>query len=807
MVYVVNRRTVVDQSTDEARKLRDRLKDVPGLVERLQALCANATNTPLAISTLRGQFADNREWSADPARPAVIAGTVDMIGSRLLFSGYGCGFKSRPLQAGFLGQDALLVHDEAHLEPAFQELITAIEREQRTGRTRDIRPLRVMELTATSRADGPTPFMLTDADLTNETVKRRLFARKGIVFHGVADEKQTPDAVAGLALGYKDSKQAILVFLSSLDAVHRVEKRLRKAKQAVQLLTGTLRGYERDALPKDPIFARFLPESNRGEKVTVQDGTVYLICTSAGEVGVNVSGDHLGCDLNSFESMAQRFGRVNRFGEAHIDIVHPKAFDTKDKPRDAARESTLALLRRLPQRDDKRHDASPHALDLLPPAERQAAFSTLPWIPPTSPILFDAWALTTVREALPGRPPIAEYLHGVSEGEPPETHVAWREEVELLQHAGLSEKELGDLLDDYPLKPHELVRDQTRRVFEELEVIAARGTSKPEGAPRLFAWVIHPNGELRVLSLPALVEKDRQKKPLVNLAGCTVVLPPAAGGLQAGLLRGAAERSEAAEHDVADRWEDDRGPLRRRETISAKAEFSIPTGWRRVAEVPLKSPTEEEEAEVEGNEPAGQMTRVFLVRLRAADDDGSRVAQGRVPLDTHHSDAARIAEGLANRLLPKELQRVPALAARFHDLGKRRDVWQRSIGNTDTHKPLAKSGRGGALHRLNDYRHEFGSLIDIQEEAEFKQLSPEEQDLVMHLIATHHGRGRPHFPAEEAFDLARGVHDAARIAREAPRRFGRLQRKYGRWGLAWLESLLRAADNEASANPSEVLDG
>lgn len=26
----------------------------------------------LAISTLRGQFADNREWSAHPSRPAVI---------------------------------------------------------------------------------------------------------------------------------------------------------------------------------------------------------------------------------------------------------------------------------------------------------------------------------------------------------------------------------------------------------------------------------------------------------------------------------------------------------------------------------------------------------------------------------------------------------------------------------------------------------------------------------------------------------------------------------------------------------------
>ena len=116
LVYVVNRRTVVDQTTDEVEKYRRNLE-------------AAKITEPLAISTLRGQFADNREWSADPSRPAVICGTVDMIGSRLLFSGYGLG-KTRPLHAGVLGQDALLVHDEAHLEPAFQKLLLAIEAEQ-----------------------------------------------------------------------------------------------------------------------------------------------------------------------------------------------------------------------------------------------------------------------------------------------------------------------------------------------------------------------------------------------------------------------------------------------------------------------------------------------------------------------------------------------------------------------------------------------------------------------------------------------------------------------------------------------------
>jgi CRISPR-associated endonuclease/helicase Cas3 len=105
LVYVVNRRTVVDQTTAEVERLCESLKQRPGLSEirnTLLSLCALPLPTPpLAISTLRGQFADNGEWCVDPARPAVVVGTVDMIGSAILFSRYTRGFKTRPLHAGF----------------------------------------------------------------------------------------------------------------------------------------------------------------------------------------------------------------------------------------------------------------------------------------------------------------------------------------------------------------------------------------------------------------------------------------------------------------------------------------------------------------------------------------------------------------------------------------------------------------------------------------------------------------------------------------------------------------------------------
>src|ERR1700730_3925282 len=60
LVYVVNRRTVVDQATDEARRFR--AQTTGDLKQALSNLCAETVrenDPPLAISTLRGQFADN----------------------------------------------------------------------------------------------------------------------------------------------------------------------------------------------------------------------------------------------------------------------------------------------------------------------------------------------------------------------------------------------------------------------------------------------------------------------------------------------------------------------------------------------------------------------------------------------------------------------------------------------------------------------------------------------------------------------------------------------------------------------------
>lgn len=715
LIYVVNRRTVVDQATREAEQLREALATKPGLravADALRDLGTRTSDAPLAISTLRGQFADNAEWRNDPARPSVVVGTVDMIGSRLLFAGYGCGFKSKPLHAGFLGQDALLVHDEAHLEPAFQKLLEAIVGEQQ--RCHEFRGLHIMELTATSRGSGEQ-FRLTDADRQHAVVQRRIEAKKGIAFRPIDDEKKTPDEVAQRALEHKDSGQAILVFLRKLDHVEKVADKLRKAKLPAQILTGTLRGLERDALAKeDPIFARFMPKS----KVTPQPGTVYLVCTSAGEVGVDISADHMVCDLTPFDSMAQRFGRVNRFGDgdAKIDIVHfasTKALDDAspiatdgttvevdaNSPNDAPDETgsrnkgkpsspfdqacalTLSLLRRLPKRQDQRHDASPAALGNLPAADRQAAFTPSPVVLSVSDILFDAWALTSIRKKMPGRPPVADWLHGVAEWEPPETHVAWREEVGCLSGDLRKRYKPEDLVEDYALEPHELLRDRTDRVFDHLELIAER-------CPNLSAWLVHDDGNVTVHSLTELVEKDKQRKPLVSLADCVVLLSPEAGGLtKEGMLDGGAGVVETLRYDVADEWKDEKSePCRMRVWDGEER----PAGMRRVRTIDTRPDADEEPDE---GEETSRGRRYWYWYAR---NDGSRNARHEQDLDPHLKSAEDFASAIVAKIgLSEPEASAVTLAAKWHDLGKRREVWQRSIGNRDyPEKVLASPGAG-----------------------------------------------------------------------------------------------------------------
>ncbi len=787
LVYVVNRRTVVDQTTAEVERVRAKLRDHPSLLAKLQRLCAIPTDMPLALSSLRGQFADNREWSIDPARPAVIVGTVDMIGSGLLFSRYTCGFKTRPLHAALLGQDVLLVHDEAHLEPAFQTLLERIATEQR--RCNETRSLHVLQLTATSRSKTPA-FNLTPDDEKDSRVRQRLRAPKRLHLHSLANEKELPDKLAELAFAHRDSGRAVLVFVRTIEAANKVASALRKQSPLVCVLTGTMRGKERDELVRDPIFQRFQPEKDRVAGAAPATGTVYLVATSAGEVGVNISADDLVCDLTTFESIAQRFGRVNRFGttkNTSVAVVHPESFD-EGKPYEVARARTLDLLRQL------NDNASPQALRQLDAAQRRAAFSPEPTIRPATDILFDAWSLTTIREPLPGRPAIAPYLHGETpEWDPPETLVAWRTEVELIHGPLLDYFAPGELLADYPLKPHELLRDRSSRIREQLALIAERTAATN---PPLEAWLVADDGTVQRTTLAELSDKDAESL----LYDRTVLLPPCAGGLSAaGLLDGKAKST--GNEDVADFSSSAPNQRPRVRLLLETAEIPEEhAGLRTIRVIDTLRGMDDPDLP-DGDTPTAPRFWLWLERPESAGTDGKRMSGPSVLLKDHTGDVEAHARSIVGKLkLPTPLAECVILAARLHDLGKRRAHWQRSIGNDDASRVLAKPGRDLRPRDLGEpYRHEFGSLRDAAGDAQLRALGADERDLVLHLIAAHHGRARPHFPTVEAFDPEATLAESQTIATEVPLRFARLQRRFGRWGLAYLESLLRAADYAASA--------
>ncbi len=798
LVYVVNRRTVVDQTTDEVEKYK-------------RNLTAAGITEPLVISTLRGQFADNRQWSEDPSRPAVICGTVDMIGSRLLFSGYGIGVKSKPLHAGFLGQDALLVHDEAHLEPAFQELLIAIEQEQK--RCNEFKKFHVMELTATSRSGGEV-FTLSDKDREVDEVKKRIEAKKTLQLHENQDERKLAEEIAEVALQHKDSEKAILVFVRKVDDVEKIIRKLPRDK--VEQLTGTLRGLERDGLVKKPIFQRFLPESNRDKDVVMAKGTVFLVCTSAGEVGVNISADHLVSDLSTFESMAQRFGRVNRFGlctDTRIDVVYPKKFEDDDNG--SRLKKTFKLLELV------KGDGSPTALGDLDADARLAAFAKSPEILATSASLFDAWSLTTIKDALPGRPKVEPYLHGVEDEKSYDTVFAWREEVELLT-GRTDDGTLADWLDEYPLKPHETLRLPTfgrRRAYEQLELIAAR-------SPDLPVWVIEPDGKVTIFTQMKDLVATRGNDYVVPLASRTVVLPPKAGGLtKIGTLDGDTVHSDSISYDVAGTPSAKVQPLLRLKVVSEEETITFklvaPTdGWPPTFSVGYEAGEDRWKAlndklkasnippvkvalrldlssESEEGLPNGAPSEYLVLRTIPKK---AELGEAEWPaLDGHLAGVRQFAEGFCKQLgLDPKLSEAVSLAAAWHDLGKGRGVWQRGAGNKTSSVPVAKTLHGRAPENLNHFRHELGSMVDVIASPElaeqFQALESNQRELVLHLIATHHGRGRPHFPAAEGFDQERPHTLVEGVVTEVPTRFAKLLHQYGRWGLAYLESLLRAAD-------------
>jgi CRISPR-associated endonuclease/helicase Cas3 len=126
IAFIVDRRLVVDDAFSRARRLEQALAAPCGpitarVAQRLARLSADGT--PVVARRLRGGVPREDDWARTPSQPTVLCSTVDQVGSRLMFRGYGVSDSMKPVHAGLLGSDCLILLDEAHLAEPFRQTL------------------------------------------------------------------------------------------------------------------------------------------------------------------------------------------------------------------------------------------------------------------------------------------------------------------------------------------------------------------------------------------------------------------------------------------------------------------------------------------------------------------------------------------------------------------------------------------------------------------------------------------------------------------------------------------------------------
>lgn len=827
LAYVVDRRAVVDQATTVADKIRSK-------------------DSELRVSTLRGQHVDNREWLADPAKSAIVVGTVDMIGSRLLFSGYGVSRKMRPYHAGLLGADTLVVLDEAHLVPPFEKLLRTVEGEAdmlgpRTEEDRKIVPrFRLLSLSATGRNDAADKksrvFRLLPEDRQDKGVEERLSARKQLTVKKIDDRKNLVAELVDPAwrLGTEQGSVRVLVYCDSReDAVkvkNEIAKKCKKEKyqSACELLVGGRRVFERETL-----FNWLTEHEFLGDAKDVPEQPSFLIATSAGEVGVDLDADHMVCDLVEWERMVQRLGRVNRRGKGDACIEVIAAPDT-NKPKTKVGEwekrwnECLARLRKPLDRlrcigsGDER-DASPGAiLELKERAEKDSelqeaieeATTQAPLRPALTRALVDAWSMTSLDKHT-GRPDdIQPWLRGWEEKQRPQTTIIWREHLPVRADGSvITPKEIETFFEAAPPHTSEKLEIETFTVVEWLvehtkHLSISKKTDEsdvPLKQKDVIAYVLSLAGDYRrTLKGTDLADSsdnkknlERKKKLHGELHGATLVVDARFGGLtEDGMLD---EKADGLLRVIDDgkewlpRLKDNEPAVRFQvRVVTAEDNAESAGDWRERFRFEEKR-TEE-----------GEATRWILVEKwrHDAETGDDRSVGRRQELAEHHAWTEGKARTLAKAIgLSDSYVDMLAAAARLHDEGKRHRLWQRAANAPLGEKIYAKTDRRMNIRLLDGYRHEFGSLPWAEKNQSFKSLPDDLRDLALHLVAAHHGWARPIIPTNGC-DAPPSVLE--KRACDVALRFARLQKQWGPWGLAWWEALLRAADQQASRDNDQV---
>lgn len=835
IVFVVDRRIVVDQVCERARRIRDRIAAgetgvLREIDQRLRALCGGEL---LGVASLRGGIPIDDQWAERPDQPWVMASTVDQFGSRLLFRGYGVSQRMQPVHAGLAGNDCLVILDEVHLSVPFAQTLSRIAElasplPRRFG---------VVEMSATPNNEDSARFALDAEDWDNADLGRRLRAEKEAKLVSVPKLDTIPSAVLKIVKSIAGGSVGVIV--NRVRTARETFQALQEAGFATHLITGRMR-----PLDRMDVVERIRPAVEPGRQP--RENLTVVVATQALEVGADFSFDALVAECAAVDSLRQRFGRLDRDGCGYEEsgrpasawIIGPKPVVATKKPDpiygDAAR-ATWEALKRL-------EDAGPIDVGVRSlrsfPAAANAPRDHAPLLLKTH---LDAWAQTNPQPIV--QPDVVHFLHGSQAATTPDIFIAWRWDRR------------EDTLRLVPPRQAE---------FLPVPIHAAKAWLLGDGEVEVADVPRADHGDGKLASLRSTEDWVRwagHNEGVENISaadigpGDIIVVDPARGGLVAGTW---APCSSNPVEDLGDAAQIAYG---RRATLRLDARLPY-------VEAP-PTPSDENEMDTSLDERIRNWLQELgaddalppwlddaIERLRhkpvinvggageyyvlternsqtngpavdvavmdGSDETSSMIGSG-VTLRRHMDGVGSRAERIGERLgLPTEILADLRLAGRLHDLGKVDARFQAQLVGGDAielamrDEPLAKSlpdvrwpSRGGAYPR--GMRHEMASVALAESNADVLGLASD-RDLVLHLVGTHHGFGRP-LPAivedgdpqvldytfdghslEANSDLSRSTQ-----ALDMADRFWRLTERYGYHGLAWLEAILRLADHQQSA--------
>lgn len=857
LVVTVNRRSIVDSHLQRAERLQTLLSDADEgiLAEVAEALRDGASTEPLSVVGMRGGLPTDRAWLDDPVSCMVVLATPDMWGSRLLFRGYGTSRLARPREAGLLALDSVVVIDEAHLNRQLEA--TAREVGAMVGSVpalRAVPPLQVVTTTATPDEHGMLAVGVEAADLTDpaDALTRRLTAPKWLEYVASAARPGTAAhyaAIADLASGAVpegapgSQPSTVLCVLNTVAGAIEVHDRIAAERGAdrVAIWVGRMRPHD----------LRRLRREHPGLFTVEGDPEIdVLVTTQTVEVGVDIDCAALVTELAPGSALAQRAGRVNRLGRltsSRIVVVGPQG-----SPRDAVPPYGAADLRRahewLTRRgsdgvrvggngndvdlDGGRFDVSPWALrDDAPPAQEMERAIISHLTPARAAVLAETtldhayeddltfWLRDSldadsepiglvVRDPLPRDDADAMALLAAVPIDDAEIFPATIHAVRQL---------LPGILGDENRPRAFLVRsgELTGVLRAEDDGVRLTPFAQLSEAQTTGGFLLHPGD---VLVLDHGHEITRAGVVTADPSPVRERIDPLWGAPEKGIvvavrdpLDGSVDAIDDSQLALLEEIEALREELDEEGSASAET-LQAALAERRQESLRLVLPP------LVGETPLAWavVMPVDVVNADPVTRETWSVSRAAVTLVEHQSAVAARAQAIGHACgLPEELVAVLDLAGAHHDDGKADARFQRGTLGAAAGEALAKgvwrspqeARRAAVRHDLPPgWRHEQASVVHAAASLPDDEL----KDLILRLVGTSHGHGRPFFPHGSATLVG---HDADPDFRErAWDLYGagagwsdiidRTHRDFGLWGAAYLEALLRAADCTVSKEGS-----